>query len=122
MMSSMPGCTINSLCQTKKYSSPYCQPFSIYKDICTQMPRMSNCSIYRSMCVAGSVVKECNTTVLPLPSSSSLLEYITQICSDMNMAPCAQCDSSTCDYLTVYSELCLSMPSMENCSFWHSMF
>jgi len=120
-MADMPGCTVKALCQSKNYKSQYCDSFSIYKDICVgTMSGMPNCSIYTSMCREDSVVQECNTPFLPLPDSETLQSYIDQIC-EMNMAPCAECKASSCEYLQVYSELCMSMPDMANCTDWRSM-
>lgn len=122
-MMPMTQCTINSLCQQYKYSGDYCEPFSIYKSICMDMSDMSGCSTYNTMCIPGSLVQICNIPTLPLPSASILKANISQICAHMDMVPCSECtgSSSSCDYLKVYSQLCLSMPDMSECVYWKTM-
>lgn len=122
MMADMPGCTVYRLCQAHSYSGDYCQPYSIYQDVCMQMPMMKNCSMYRTMCVTGSLVKICSTPTLDLPAENVIKANISDICSEMNMQPCADCTSTACsDPLTVYSELCLSMPDMPQCGPWNTL-
>jgi len=41
-MSPMPACSINTICSSDKYASDqYCKPFSIFKELCTDMSSMS---------------------------------------------------------------------------------
>ena len=73
---------------------------------------------------------------LPLPSDAQLSQWITQICKSMPMTNCKQCGLNTrrntrgravtggtlnCDLLLVYSELCLSMPDMSQCTGWSQL-
>lgn len=85
---------------------------------------MSGCKAhYNSLCNASiSVVEQCNTTVLPIPEGSVLIAQIMSICDDMFMEECSFCGntSGTCDTLSVYSQLCLQMPGMRQCSYWHT--
>lgn len=133
-MPHMIGCTINNICDAHgnlKAGSPYCLAFSIYKDICSgDMGRMSPCANYTNMCVPiDSKVKECSIKSLPLPSEGQVSNWITQMCNAMQMDGCKECDlrklagsnrmaGLDCDLLTVYSKLCLSMPSMSECKAW----
>eukprot|EP01112_Ceratiomyxa_fruticulosa_P003253 TRINITY_DN1361_c0_g1_i1.p1 TRINITY_DN1361_c0_g1~~TRINITY_DN1361_c0_g1_i1.p1 ORF type:complete len:352 (+),score=44.55 TRINITY_DN1361_c0_g1_i1:158-1213(+) len=133
MMGNMPGCSIDNLCseQSNLANDRFCIPFSIYKDLCEDMP-MKNCSAYLSMCQNGTSVIQCDTQALPLPSSMEISSLITDMCNDMYMDECEQCmtqgESKTnmmslldCDMLTVYSNLCLSMPDMSQCQAWKTM-
>jgi len=120
-MPEMPGCTIDTICQSSKYANDvYCVPFSVYKDLCLDMPMMSGCTDYRSMCNISSVVIECSTPALPLPSTMDTEDLITSICNQMAMDGCSECTASlsSCDLLTTYSSLCKSMPSMSECDDW----
>lgn len=118
-MPNMPGCTIRSLCK-KDDSSQQCNSFSILGDICSKdMPNMSDCQDYTNMCKEGTKVKQCtqNKPIKNLPKTQETMKLVESICSDMNMSGCQKCkDDSNCDLLKVYSELCLSMPDMKQCS------
>eukprot|EP01112_Ceratiomyxa_fruticulosa_P000161 TRINITY_DN1017_c0_g1_i3.p1 TRINITY_DN1017_c0_g1~~TRINITY_DN1017_c0_g1_i3.p1 ORF type:complete len:299 (-),score=36.25 TRINITY_DN1017_c0_g1_i3:138-1034(-) len=130
MMENMPGCSVSNLCSEQKNlaNDRFCIPFSIYKDLCEDMP-MKNCSAYFSMCQNGSSVIQCSTQALALPSSMDISSLITDMCNDMYMEECVQCikqEKGTrmmldCDMLTVYSNLCLSMPAMSQCQAWKTM-
>lgn len=121
MMGSMAGCTINSLCSKEQYNSQYCATFSIYMDICDEMPMMPNCSTYRTMCVQGSYVPVCKYATLPLPNGQVLQQNISLIC-EMPMAPCSDCTTTSCaSPLITYSQLCMMMPEMEQCAGWHTL-
>jgi hypothetical protein len=79
---------VQTLCENpKKASGKYCEPFSILADGCTDMPKMSGCEDYTSMCSAGSVIKECTEypPIPGLPTTSDLNAYIKSICDEMNM-------------------------------------
>ncbi|KAL6064849.1 Copper transport protein [Balamuthia mandrillaris] len=129
----MPGCTVRHLCQRSDRSylaAEYCQPFSVLKDLCTDMPGMNGCQDYVSMCQSGSVVKECQQDMLPgLPPSRAsmvLSGLIYDICNDMPMEGCDSCKNTTgsllpCDLLTSYSKLCFAMPGMSQCQSWKQM-
>jgi len=123
-MPSMVGCTINKICQQSQYSgSSYCKPFVIYKEMCLDMPMMSNCSAYVSMCNnPNSTVSQCKkTAVIPLPTTKQCSTYVQGICSSMpGMDGCVQCESS-CEWLQYYSDLCMSMPDMPQCDSWKTM-
>jgi len=124
MMGNMSGCAINTICSNDQYKKGvYCAPFSIYKSLCKDM-MMKPCDDYSAVCVANSAIRECNMQTLPLPSSMALSKLITDICADMSMPGCEQCTGGgmvPCDVLTVYSDLCLSMPDMNQCADWHSI-
>jgi len=132
-MGKMPGCTVNSICSNNKYKDDrYCRNrFSVYKELCTDMPGMANCTSYKSMCLANEThVTECQAPALPLPSSSQCLSSVSTICSDpmmMGMAGCSKCSTNhlamglPCEVLQVYSELCLSMSNMPECAKWKAV-
>eukprot|EP01130_Rhizamoeba_saxonica_P001424 TRINITY_DN11284_c0_g1_i1.p1 TRINITY_DN11284_c0_g1~~TRINITY_DN11284_c0_g1_i1.p1 ORF type:complete len:334 (-),score=32.20 TRINITY_DN11284_c0_g1_i1:59-1060(-) len=123
----MPGCSIETVCKDNTYeSSKYCKPFSIYKNLCLDMPGMRNCTAYVSMCNNNkTVVKECKTEVVPLPSSKQLAGDISGICGSMDMDGCDKCSKSgyNCDGggVEIYSMLCTAMPNMDECKDWKSM-
>jgi len=130
-MTSMGGCTVNRLCTQEKKQirgqEQYCEEFSVLKDLCLDMA-MEGCERYVSMCSNGSVVKECKMASLPLPDTMLLSKLVTDMCSQMYMSDCSKCMSSAqdgamlkCDLLQVYSDLCLSMPMMSNCTQWKSL-
>jgi len=130
-MPSMGGCTVNRLCTEDrkriKGQKEYCIDFSILKDLCLDMP-MTGCGRYESMCANGSVVEECKMKSLPLPNTMMLSNLVTDMCNLMPMGDCSKCMSSVgvgkmlnCDLLQVYSDLCLSMPTMANCTQWKSL-
>jgi len=125
MMGNMSGCTIHKICLDDKYKKGvYCGAFSIYKDLCLDMSMKPACNDYSSMCISNSLVHECNTQTLPLPSSMAMGKLISDICTDMSMPGCEQCTGGgmvPCDVLQVYSDLCLSMPDMNQCADWHSV-
>lgn len=130
-MPNMPGCALNEECKgdTTIVSSQYCSRFAVLKTICIDMPRMKGCGNYTSLCTTtGSVVKQCAAAVLPLPSTSNTAAMVKSICSEMYMTACERCPGkngpgtgSNCDLLTVYSDLCLDMPKMSQCSAWSTM-
>lgn len=123
MMSVMPTCSIRSrVCSKSKWSSSeYCEPSSLMADVCTDMTMgVTGCVNYVSMCRNGTVVKECSEPSLKnvLPTTTVARDLIKDICNSMPMSDCSSCSSGTCDYLTVYSNLCMSMPTMSQCSVW----
>jgi len=138
-MDSMPGCSVRKVCTSSSSpsnvkSSMYCDPFSVYKDLCLDMGKMNGCEDYRSMCSNVSVVQQCQTPALPLPSTMQGSDLVTSICNQMNMLSCSECMGSAfsrglslgmalleCDILQVYSDLCLSMPGMSECQAWATM-
>jgi len=82
---------------------------------------MDNCTDYDSLCSTKSVVIECSTTTLPVPDTETLTTLVSEICGNMTMTQCSKCNSlyNNCDLLTVYSNLCKSMPYMTQCVDWN---
>ncbi|KXN69735.1 hypothetical protein CONCODRAFT_85734 [Conidiobolus coronatus NRRL 28638] len=127
----MPGCSIRSICGTNTNTTQaksYCNEFSILGDICaTDMPNMSSCKSYASMCnTEGSKVKQCteNPPIKNLPGTFATRDLIKNICTEIDMPDCDRCSgskASSCDVLDTYSRLCMSMPDMRQCNEWKSM-
>jgi len=121
----MSGCTVNNICNLKSYLGiypQYCLPFSIYKELCTEMPGMDNCTQYTHLCLKNTSVIDCNMTVLPLLKGKNYKALIDDICSKMDMDGCDTCQmDSKCDKLAVYSKLCLQMPEMDQCDAWKNI-
>lgn len=129
MMPNMPGCTLDTICSAVGPSfittSAYCARFVILKTLCDDM---GYCDAYRSMCRAGSVVAQCNSTMLPLPSRDSTADYIQNMCNALNAAECNKCKDqngnfspASCDLLGVYSDLCELSPNMAECQSWRNI-
>jgi copper transporter 1 len=126
MMDNMPACSVETrVCKDKKFkSSEYCTPFSLMSDVCTDMVMgVQGCKDYRQMCVAGNVVSQCQEPSLKntLPTYMQAQSYVNGICNSMSMPDCDRCIGKKCDYLSVYSDLCLSMPEMKQCAAWKSL-
>jgi len=121
----MPGCTILNICNNAKYSGMYpdfCKPFSIYKELCNDMPKMDSCSTYNKMCTSNSTIEQCSTKTLPLLHGKNYSELIEGICGSMDMDGCEIChNDKKCDRLKVYSDLCIQMDNMKQCDSWHSL-
>jgi len=118
-MPSMPQCTVQRICKERGLQSQYCDPFSILKSACLQMESVECTNIY-SMCdyFENTVIQQCNTSYLQLPSVNALNDNIDSICAIMPMDGCYDC-SVNCDLLSVYSiELCMPMPQMIQCNDW----
>lgn len=129
MMPNMVGCTVERICTSPDSSrgvtrSPYCAEFSVLKDLCVDMPGMSPCKNYTSMCSNVSVVAECSMKSLPLPKTMALSNTVEKMCDAMYMEPCSKCKKQgkmlQCDLLQVYSDLCLSM-WMDGCEEWQNL-
>jgi len=127
-MPNMPGCALSQICKngaSNVVSSVYCKPIAVLTEICTDdMMGMSGCANYSLMCQNNSVVSQCHMSsdaLLPLPSSDIVKSGVKGICSRMKMSGCSKCQNNQCDYLTVYSDLCISMPNMKECSSWKDM-
>eukprot|EP01128_Nolandella_sp_AFSM9_P006019 TRINITY_DN3024_c0_g1_i1.p1 TRINITY_DN3024_c0_g1~~TRINITY_DN3024_c0_g1_i1.p1 ORF type:complete len:569 (-),score=98.64 TRINITY_DN3024_c0_g1_i1:344-2026(-) len=125
MMPSMPGCTIDTLCETAPESTgDLCQPFSILKDVCSpSMAKMMGCSEhYAPLCFTNdTVVEECKMPFVAPPSMMTTKELVGDICQEMpKMTGCSTCfpdgKYTPCDLLTIYSDLCLQMPMMKQCA------
>jgi len=126
MMSNMPACSVKThVCAEKKFSSsPYCTESSLMADVCTDMTMgVQGCVDYVDMCAAGSVVKECSEPSLKtvMPTYSEAKSLVNGICTSMSMSDCSKCSGpagASCDYLDVYSSLCMAMPGMSQCAAW----
>jgi len=120
----MAGCTIRNICNDAKYQNLYpsfCNPFSIYKEMCLDMPRMNDCDTFLKMCPSNTSITQCNITTLPnLLSTRTYNDLIKSICTTMDMDGCSDCLNKSCDKLTVFSNLCLQM-DMKQCSSWHGL-
>ena len=73
---------------------------------------MSGCNNYNAMCsTPGSVVAQCNATVVATESTMMTGSRIKALCSVHNMMGCEKCDLTqtgmltTCNVLDVYSEV-----------------
>jgi len=128
----MPACTIQDICASSPplHSDPYCAPFSILADGCaSDMPGMSGCSSYVSLCSPpDSVVQQCEALppIAGLPTTAEADQAIKELCGSHPMPGCEKCDLSSpgymdCDLLRVYSEICLGMPDMAGCAGWKEM-
>jgi copper transporter 1 len=121
MMPRMPGCFLNSVCTNER---GYCNKFSIWADICKDMPKMSGCKEYMQLCDAESVVKQCQVDkpLDSLPSTRKARELVQSICNEMDMTGCDTCMSNQkCDFFAVYLDLCKQMPEMSQCQNWKDM-
>lgn len=98
MMDQMPGCTLDTICSRAGPSyittSPYCDRFVILKTLCDDM-EMGSCDGYHSMCRSGSVVAQCNSTLLPLPDTESVMTYDEALCNTLNATECKKCQDSS---------------------------
>eukprot|EP01126_Amoeba_proteus_P060268 TRINITY_DN7952_c0_g1_i1.p1 TRINITY_DN7952_c0_g1~~TRINITY_DN7952_c0_g1_i1.p1 ORF type:complete len:348 (-),score=50.34 TRINITY_DN7952_c0_g1_i1:212-1255(-) len=132
MMPEMVGCSVWRICHgnatgSAEKDSVYCQPFSLYKAVCQPMMGMGACGDYRKLCnVTNTAVEDCKISVLPLTDEQTLVKEVKEICSSMFMVACEECESQdgkprSCDYLQVYSALCLVMPNMPQCGVWKVM-
>lgn len=124
-MDSMPACSVSRrVCSQSEYSSsPFCATSSLMADACTDMTMgVTGCVNYVQMCVSGSVIAECYEPSLKnvLPTYKQAKNLVNDICTSMSMSDCKQCESGSCDYLSVYSDLCLAMPNMQQCGMWKS--
>lgn len=125
MMSEMPTCSVRErVCKDKHLKDThFCADFSLMADVCTDMVMgVQGCKDYRSMCSNVSVIAECSDPSLKavLPTYVQTKSYVTSICNSMPMDGCEKCQSGTCDFLSVYSNLCLAMPGMTECTHWKS--
>lgn len=123
MMDTMPGCSVRTrVCGNSKYSSSeYCEPLSLMADVCTDMTMgVTGCVLYQNVCTTGTAVTECSSPSLKavLPTTKVARDNIKAICDSMPMSDCSSCSSGSCDYLTVYSNLCMAMPTMSQCGDW----
>ncbi|KAI9144818.1 Ctr copper transporter family-domain-containing protein [Paraphysoderma sedebokerense] len=136
-MNFMSGCTIDKICKatsmtaTSLKAKGYCDGFSVLANTCkNDMPKMGGCKNYVSMCApTNSTVKQCTaSTAIPgLPTTSTVNSAVRSICNSHTMEGCEKCTFASptafgnCDLLTVYSQLCVAMPNMEECGSWKTM-
>ena len=115
-MPGMTGCSLLNEC--KGSSEAFCRPQVIYATICQDMPTMRTCNAFKSC-----NIEKCDL----LPSTEQTTKQIYSICNEMTMDGCEKCQlksTSTyaeCDLLSVYSDLCLQMPKMSQCTVYDSM-
>jgi len=125
-MINMPACAVNTICQNKSYATHiYCKTFSILKEGCIDMSLVA-CNDYMCMCAQNAtVVQQCNTDILPLPTSAETLGFIDTICTSMPMSDCDRCpiprSLANCELLPVYSDLCKTVPDMDECIKWNEI-
>ncbi|KAL2919236.1 hypothetical protein HK105_200879 [Polyrhizophydium stewartii] len=127
-MPNMPGCSLRKLCRSGRAGIAnlwFCQEFSLLADVCAKdMPGMRGCGDYTKLCKAGSVVRQCynEPAVSYLPTTRRAKQLVLDICADMYMTGCERCGATgMCPGFEVYSDLCLSMPEMEQCDEWKRM-
>ncbi|KAI8905166.1 Ctr copper transporter family-domain-containing protein [Gorgonomyces haynaldii] len=115
----MPGCTLFRNCKT---NDPFCRPFSILGDLCSDMPKMKGCQTYTKLCASGSVVPQCQSEppLMTFPKTSQARKLVQDICKEMDMPGCQECTRS-CDYMETYIDLCQQMPKMSQCQLYDSM-
>jgi solute carrier family 31 (copper transporter), member 1 len=89
---------------------------------------MTECGSYTSLCNnPASVVQQCATSppIPGLPTTAEASDAIRTICQAMPTEACGSCQVADpdlkCDVLTVYSTLCLAMPTMADCAAWSDM-
>lgn len=98
-------------------------------DICDDMwMGVKGCEYFSRMCrneTIKPVVKQCKTPTLShvLPKTAETKALVEDICKSMPMDGCEKCKSGDhhCDYLEVYSHLCLQMDDMKQCAKWKSL-
>lgn len=130
----MPGCTIDKICKNKEFndsktSNTFCSDFSVMVDICDDMTMgVKGCEYFKQMCRnenVTSVVKQCKTPILShvLPTTKETKNLVANICAEMPMHGCNKCKAGdmNCDYLEVYSDLCLQMRDMKQCAQWKEL-
>lgn len=129
----MPGCTIDNICKDSKYNNTetkntLCSEFSVLIDLCTDHLMGVGCRHWKKMCQpedSNSVVDQCKTPNLGhvLPNTKESKQLVEDICNDMPMDGCEKCKPGDghCDYLEVYSHLCIQMPEMHQCMKWKGL-
>lgn len=136
-MDFMSGCSVNKVCKAGTMTTDsltakgYCDGFSILANTCqNDMPKMRGCKNYVSMCApANSTVRQCrsNIAIPGLPKTDTINKAVRSICTSHTMEGCEKCTYASptafgnCDLLAVYSQLCVAMPNMEECSSWKTM-
>ncbi|KAJ3261169.1 hypothetical protein HK103_006478 [Boothiomyces macroporosus] len=97
------------------------------------MPGMSECKDFASQCgstPSTSVNKQCvsSTPLAGLPSTSDAVKLVYDICKQMNMDGCQNCQIKSetdgyvdCDIMSTYVQLCQTMPTMSQCASYNTM-
>ncbi|KAJ3274436.1 hypothetical protein HDV01_003040 [Terramyces sp. JEL0728] len=132
-MPKMVGCSLSTNCQAAANTASYCSPFSVYTSLCLDMPGMSECKGFASQCGTSpstSVNKQCmsSTPLAGLPSTADAVKLVYDICQQMNMDGCQNCQIKSendgyvnCDIMSTYAQLCQTMPTMSQCSTYNAM-
>ncbi|KAJ3323341.1 hypothetical protein HDV06_001861 [Boothiomyces sp. JEL0866] len=132
-MPRMVGCSLSANCQAAANTASYCSPFSLYTSLCTDMPGMSECKDFASQCgtsTSTAVNKQCtsSTPLSGLPTTSDAVKLVYDICKQMNMDGCQNCQIKSendgyvdCDIMSTYVQLCQTMPTMTQCSSYNAM-
>ncbi|GFR45650.1 hypothetical protein Agub_g7060, partial [Astrephomene gubernaculifera] len=98
----MPGCTVMSACQNGTATGAFCRPFTLLSSICYDMPGMSGCKSYRTLCAANSVVPQCTQfpAIPGLPTTKAARSAVSSICAAVSAPECSACSTMSCsDYL-----------------------
>jgi copper transporter 1 len=115
MSENMAVCDLKLLCNTSTNVGIYCSWFSLYKEACTEMP-MGQCMDYGDMCPAGTLIHQCNTSILNLPMERDMEKNNTAMCKLMPGMDGCYCDQ--CTTLEKYGELCKEMGGGPGCEGW----
>eukprot|EP00276_Gloeochaete_wittrockiana_P009264 CAMPEP_0184651022 /NCGR_PEP_ID=MMETSP0308-20130426/8578_1 /TAXON_ID=38269 /ORGANISM="Gloeochaete witrockiana, Strain SAG 46.84" /LENGTH=338 /DNA_ID=CAMNT_0027084927 /DNA_START=325 /DNA_END=1341 /DNA_ORIENTATION=+ len=131
MMDFMVGCSAETLCEAQMRKEGPCDPNALLSVTCAHdgtMFRMGGCLNYNQMCnqSLGSAVSMCSSNMWTgLPTTEQANSAVISICNEMTMDGCEKCSLQgkwlRCDILSVYSQLCLAMPDMHQCSYWSTM-
>eukprot|EP00210_Caulerpa_lentillifera_P003593 g3428.t1 len=113
---------IVALCGTGRGAMPWMSGCSLWRDstLCEDMPLMTGCRTYESLCTEGSVIEQC-TQQGPIPWAPKTMKTqrdIIDACSSHYMPQCGQCPSqgaACAQTLSTMAELCYTMPSMSFC-------
>ncbi|KAJ3095257.1 hypothetical protein HDU97_007116 [Phlyctochytrium planicorne] len=117
-------------------------PSSLSLSTCYEDPTSSHCIDFEiplvnlttsitNLCKAmdwmpGTSVRQCSTypPLSYIPTTKESLDLVHSICDEMDHSGCELCvagNGKPCDAFTVYSNLCTVMPSMSQCTRFHSM-
>lgn len=134
-MPEMVACGVRDTCARSgaSSSSAFCSDFALLDEICVAdgMGRMTGCAEYTRCRSLGHV--ECQVSSLPsIPTTRQAKDNIDQMCcgsSGMDMGGCSNCASCNnknsgpkgCNALVGYADLCISMPSMNECRQWTTL-
>mmetsp|Transcript_8458 Transcript_8458/g.22644 ORF Transcript_8458/g.22644 Transcript_8458/m.22644 type:complete len:449 (-) Transcript_8458:725-2071(-) len=119
-MPDMPGCSVRNACQAHELTDErVCNGMVLLATLCEDMPSMSGCRTYDTMCGKGSVIQECSThaPIRRMPSWSESRQAMFDMCEDHPMQQCASCTKTHCpDPLASLSGACIDMPDMPECA------